>query len=241
MCGRFVLTTPAEALRQAFGFIEQPNLAPRYNIAPTQDVPVIRQRKEPAGQRTLQMLRWGLVPSWADNLAGGAKMINARAETVMEKPAFHRALARRRCLVVADGFYEWRPGDKAKQPYLITARDGAPLAFTGLWERWSPPAPESGFLPADGEAPRRPYIDSFTIVTTTANAALATLHPRMPVILAPAEYERWLDPAAELPTLLGLLKPAPDDLLRHVAVDRRVNNVRNDDAELIREQAAPTL
>ena len=240
MCGRFVLTTPAEALRQAFGFIEQPNLAPRYNIAPTQDVPVIRQRKEPAGQRTLQMLRWGLVPSWAESLAGGAKMINARAETVMEKPAFHRALARRRCLVAADGFYEWRPGDKAKQPYLITARDGAPLAFAGLWERWSPPQ-ENGLLPADGEAARRPYIDSFTIVTTTANAALATLHPRMPVILAPAEYERWLDPAAELPTLLGLLKPAPDDLLRHVAVDRRVNNVRNDDAELIREQAAPTL
>jgi putative SOS response-associated peptidase YedK len=241
MCGRFVLTTPAEALRQAFGFIEQPNLAPRYNIAPTQDVPVIRQRKEPAGQRTLQMLRWGLVPSWADSLAGGAKMINARAETVMEKPAFHRALARRRCLVAADGFYEWRPGDKAKQPYLITTRDGTPLAFAGLWERWSPPPPESGLLPADEDAARRAYIDSFTIVTTTANAALATLHPRMPVILAPAEYERWLDPAAELPTLLALLRPAPDDLLRHVAVDRRVNNVRNDDAELIREQAAPTL
>jgi putative SOS response-associated peptidase YedK len=241
MCGRFVLTTPAEALRRAFGFIEQPNLAPRHNIAPTQDVAVIRQRKDPPGQRTLQMLRWGLVPSWAESLAGGAKMINARAETVMEKPAFHRALARRRCLVPADGFYEWRPGDPAKQPYLITARDGAPLAFAGLWERWSPPAPESGLLPVDGEAARRPYIDSFTIVTTTANAALATLHPRMPVILASADYGRWLDPAAELPMLLGLLRPAPDDLLRHVAVDRRVNNVRNDDAELIREQAAPTL
>src|SRR5437899_201370 len=182
MCGRFVLTTPAEALRRIFGFIEQPNLPPRYNIAPTQDVPVIRQRREPAGQRTLQMLRWGLVPSWAESLAGGAKMINARAETVMAKPAFGRAFERRRCLVPADGFYEWRPGDPAKQPYLITARDGAPLAFAGLWERWSPPARERELLAPDGEAARRPYIDSFTIVTTTANAALATLHPRMPVI-----------------------------------------------------------
>jgi putative SOS response-associated peptidase YedK len=241
MCGRFVLTTPAEALRQAFGFIEQPNLAPRYNIAPTQDVPVIRQRKDPAGQRTLQMLRWGLVPSWAESLAGGAKMINARAETVMAKPAFHRAFARRRCLVPADGFYEWRPDDKAKQPYLITARDGAPLAFAGLWERWSPPAEESGLPAEDGEADRRPFVDTFTIVTTAANAALTPLHHRMPVILAPSDHGRWLDPAAEPPALLALLKPAPDGLLRHVAVDRRVNNVRNDDADLLREQAAPAL
>src|SRR5260221_9433312 len=202
MCGRFVLTTPAEALRQAFGFIEQPNLARRYNIAPTQDVPVIRQRKEPAGQRSLQMLRWGLVPSWEDSFAGGAKMINARAETVREKPAFHRALARRRCLVAADGFYEWRPGDKAKQPYLITTRDGTPLAFAGLWERWSPPPPESGLLPADGDAARRAHIDSFTTGTATANAALATLHPRLPGILAPADNERRPNPAAGPPTRL---------------------------------------
>jgi putative SOS response-associated peptidase YedK len=240
MCGRFVLTTPAEALRRIFGFIEQPNLAPRYNIAPTQDVPVVRQRKEPAGQRTLQMLRWGLVPSWAESLAGGAKMINARAETVTEKPAFRHAFERRRCLVPADGFYEWRPGDPAKQPYLITTRDGAPLAFAGLWERWSPPEPKDGLLPPPG-AERRPAIDSFTIVTTTANAALAPLHHRMPVILAPADYGRWLDPASEPTTLVELLKPAPDDLLRHFAVDRRVNNVRHDDADLLREQAAPAL
>jgi len=240
MCGRFVLTTPAEALRRIFGFVEQPNLAPRYNIAPTQDVPVIRQRREPAGQRTIQMLRWGLVPSWAESLAGGAKMINARAETVTEKPAFRRAFERRRCLVPADGFYEWRPGDPAKQPHLITARDGAPLAFAGLWERWSPPEPKDGLLPLQG-AERRPAIDSFTIVTTRANAALAPLHQRMPVILAPADYGRWLDPASEPTALVELLKPAPDDLLRHFAVDRRVNNVRNDDADLLREQAAPAL
>src|ERR1700730_2506485 len=126
MCGRFLLSTPAEQLRRAFGFVEQPNLAPRYNIAPTQEVPVIRQRRQPPGERTLQMLRWGLVPSWASSLAGGAKMINARAETSPTTPPSGAPSPRRRCLVPADGFYEWKPGDATKQPYLITARDGAP-------------------------------------------------------------------------------------------------------------------
>jgi putative SOS response-associated peptidase YedK len=236
MCGRFLLTTPAEALRQAFGFVEQPNLAPRYNIAPTQDVAVIRQRKDPPGQRTLQLLRWGLVPSWAASLVGGAKMINARAETIMAKPAFRNAFARRRCLVPADGFYEWRPGDATKQPYLIRARDGAPLAFAGLWERWSPRDASAATQPGrDGSGERAAYVDSFTIVTTEANAALAPLHHRMPVILAPADYARWLDPAADPAGLLALLRPADDARLHYFPVDRRVNNVRNDDAELIRE------
>ena len=225
MCGRFVLTTPAEALRQAFDFVERPNLAPRYNIAPTQDVPVIRQRRNPPGERTIQMLRWGLVPPWAVSLAGGAKMINARAETIMEKPAFRTAFLRRRCLVPADGFYEWRPGDATKQPYRISARDGAPLAFAGLWERWSPPG-------QDGARP----VDSFTIVTTAANRALAPLHHRMPVVLAPADHSGWLDPAAEASALLALLRPAADDRLRYVPVDRRVNNVRNDDAALLAQE-----
>jgi len=170
------------------------------------------------------MLRWGLVPSWAESLAGGAKMINARAETIADKQAFRAAFARRRCLVLADGFYEWRPGDPAKQPYLITARDGAPLGFAGLWERWTPP--------------EGPLVDSFTIVTTAANRALASLHHRMPVILAPADYASWLDPAAEPASLRELLRSAPDDLLRCVAVDRAVNSVRNDEARLIEPQAA---
>jgi putative SOS response-associated peptidase YedK len=233
MCGRFLLTTPVEALREAFGFVEQPNLAPRYNIAPTQDVPVIRQRRQPAGERTLQLLRWGLVPSWAASLAGGAKMINARAETITVKPAFRDAFARRRCLVPADGFYEWRPGDVTKQPYLIAARDGAPLAFAGLWERWS--LPEADEIDAAGKRSegKRPYVDSFTIVTTDANAYLTPLHHRMPVILGPAERTAWLDPAARPAELLRLLRPAPDDLLHYVPVDRRVNNVRNDDAALL--------
>ncbi len=234
MCGRFLLTTPAEALRQAFAFVEQPNLAPRYNIAPTQDVPVIRQRRRPQGERTLQMLRWGLVPSWAASLAGGAKMINARAETIATKPAFRDAFARRRCLVPADGFYEWRPGDPTKQPYRISARDGAPLAFAGLWERWSPPRAEGGIESGESEsAGKASHIDSFTIVTTVANAALTPLHHRMPVVLTPASRDAWLDPAAEPADLLALLRPADDDLLHYFPVDRRVNSVRNDDAALL--------
>src|SRR5258708_31784210 len=239
MCGRFLLTTPAEALRQAFDFVEQPNLAPRYNIAPTQDVSVIRQRRNPPRERTLQMMRWGLVPSWAESLAGGAKMINARAETLAGTSAFRNAFARRRCLVPADGFYDWRPGDKAKQPYLVTARDGAVLAFAGLWERWTPRGEGDGIKPAgsqsDGGSPidGRSFIDSFTIVTTAANAQLAALHHRMPVILAPADYPRWLDPATDPAALQSLLRPVADDLLRYFPVDRRVNNVRNDDAALV--------
>lgn len=234
MCGRFLLTTPEEALRRVFDFVEQPNLAPRYNIAPTQDVPVIRQRRKPAGQRTIQMLRWGLVPSWADSLAGGAKMINARAETIRHKPAFRDAFLRRRCLVPATGFYEWRPDDPAKQPYLIARSDGAPIAFAGLWERWTPPVPEGD----DGTQGLTPFVDSFTIITTEANATLMPLHHRMPVVLAPGDHAIWLDPDAAPDVLASLLRPAPDDLLGFAPVDRRVNSVRNDDAELLRLREA---
>lgn len=237
MCGRFVLTSPAEALRGVFEFIEQPNLAPRYNIAPTQDVPVIRQRRQPMGQRTIQMLRWGLVPSWAESLAAGAKMINARAETVMQKPAFRDAFLRRRCLVPANGFYEWRPGDSSKQPFLIARSDGAPFAFAGLWERWTPSVPGGGRgMPAD-----RQFVDSFTIITTNANASLKSLHHRMPVVLAPEDFAGWLDPEAALGELATLLRPAPDDLLGFAPVDRRVNSVRNDDAELLRPLGAALI
>jgi putative SOS response-associated peptidase YedK len=226
MCGRYVLTSPAEALRRLFGFVEQPNLEPRVNVAPTQEVPVIRQRRRPAGERTLQALRWGLVPPWAESLAGGARMINARGEAVAETRAFRTAFRRRRCLVPANGFYEWRPGDTAKQPYLIARPDGAPFAFAGLWERWTPPA---------GDTPlERSYVDSFTIVTTAASPALAPLHHRQPVILASEDYARWLDPDAEPQALLALLKPASEDFLTYVPVDREINSVRNDDTALLR-------
>jgi putative SOS response-associated peptidase YedK len=210
-------------LRRAFGFVEQPNLMPRYNIAPTQDVPVIRERREPKGERTLQLLRWGLIPSWAKDMKGGAKLINARAEGIAERPSFREAFLRRRCLVPADGFYEWRTEGKLKQPYLIQRRDRAPVAFAGLWERWVPKT----------QPPEPAYIDSFTIVTTDANALLRPLHPRMPVILAPEDYARWFDRATAAPELQALLKPAPDDLLAYVPVSPRVNAAAPDDAGLI--------
>jgi putative SOS response-associated peptidase YedK len=223
MCGRFVLRTPVEELRRAFGFVEQPNLMPRYNVAPTQEVPVIRQRRNPAGERTLQLLRWGLIPAWAEDTKKGASLINARAESVTEKPSFRSAFRRRRCLVPADGFYEWRADGKRKQPYLIQRRDRAAFAFAGLWERWTPK--ETGEGPA--------FIDSFTIVTTTANALLHPLHERMPVILRPDQYASWLDPDAEPDRLLALLKPAPEDWLSYGPVGREVNAARADGPGLL--------
>jgi len=223
MCGRFVLRTPVEELRRIFGFVEQPNLMPRYNIAPTQDVPVIRQRRNPAGERTLQMLRWGLVPSFAEDTKGGARLINARAESVAEKASFRAAFRRRRCLVPADGFYEWRAEGKAKQPYLIQRRDRGVFAFAGLWERWSPKE--------QGEGPA--FIDSFTIVTTAANALLRPLHERMPVILPPEAHATWLDPDGEPDRLQALLKPAPDDWLSYAPVGTEVNAARAEGPQLV--------
>jgi putative SOS response-associated peptidase YedK len=223
MCGRYLLKAPADALRRAFGFVEQPNLMPRYNIAPTQDVAVIRERREPKGERTLQLLRWGLIPSWAEDMKGGAKLINARAEGISERPSFREAFQKRRCLVPADGFYEWRTEGKIKQPYLIQRRDRAPFAFAGLWERWVPKT----------QPPEPAYIDSFTIVTTEANALLRPLHARMPVILAPEDYARWFDRGASEAELKALLKPAPEDLLAYVPVSPRVNAAAPDDADLI--------
>jgi putative SOS response-associated peptidase YedK len=223
MCGRYLLKAPADALRRAFGFVEQPNLMPRYNIAPTQDGPVIRERREPKGERTLQLLRWGLIPSWAEDMKSGAKLINARAEGIAERPSFREAFRRRRCLVPADGFYEWRAEGKLKQPYLIQRRDRAPLAFAGLWERWVPKT----------QPPEPAYIDSFTIVTTAANALLKPLHERMPVILAPESFPRWLDRASSEAELKALLRPAPEDLLAYVPVSTRVNAAAPDDTGLI--------
>jgi putative SOS response-associated peptidase YedK len=230
MCGRYLLKAPADALRRAFGFVEQPNLMPRYNIAPTQDVPVIRERREPKGERTLRLLRWGLIPSWAEDMKGGAKLINARAEGITERPSFREAFQKRRCLVPADGFYEWRTEGKLKQPYLIQRRDRAPFAFAGLWERWIPRT----------QPPEPAYIDSFTIVTTEANALLKPLHARMPVILAQEDYARWFDRSSSEAELKALLKPAPEDLLAYVPVSPRVNAAAPDDPGLI-EPAGPEV
>jgi putative SOS response-associated peptidase YedK len=221
MCGRFTNQYTWRELHELYmlsaGFPPS-NFQPRYNIAPTQDVPVVRLKN---GARDLLFMRWGLVPSFAKDLSGGAKCINARAETVAEKPMFKSAFLRRRCLVPADGFYEWKKDGKAKLPYFITLKDKAPFAFAGLWEWWRP---------RDGSA----EVLTFTIVTTTANTLVAPLHDRMPVILKPEQWPQWL---AEKPVspgqLQAMLKPFPADLMACWPVGQAVNKVENDEAGLV--------
>ena len=222
MCGRYLLTTPVDALGQLFRFMERPNLGARYNIAPTQDVPIVRRTRAGDG-RELLMVRWGLVPYWADDVKIGNRLINARAETIERTPAFREAYQRRRCLVPADGFFEWRKAGKARQALLIRRKDQAPFAFAGLWERWRQP---------DGSVLR-----SCTIATCPANALLAPVHDRMPVILAEGDCERWLDPAAA--DGRALLRPCPAEWLEAYEVGPRVNSPANDDPECVTPLAAP--
>ncbi|HYH18349.1 MAG TPA: SOS response-associated peptidase [Azospirillum sp.] len=224
------LATPVAELRRVFEFSETPNLRPRWNIAPTQDVAAVRAGED--GARHLALLRWGLVPHWADDPAIGNRMINARGETLADKPAFRSAFRHRRCLVPADGFYEWKAAGRRKQPYLIRRRDGRPLAFAGLWERW--PGPKGDPLPQP--------LETVTIVTTAAGGVVADLHERMPVMLNPADWPLWLDPQAPLPAVETLLRPAPDPALEAVPVSTRVNDVRNDDDTcIVPFDAPPTL
>ena len=223
MCGRFSLGTPGSVLAAQFDLFEAPAWTPRYNIAPTQDVLVVVRRPE-APKRQARLLRWGLIPQWAEGPVVGSRMINARAETVATKPSFRRALRERRCLVLADGFYEWQKQDRRKQPFYIRLRDGRPFAFAGLWERWAPP---------DGQP-----IDSCTILTTVANDLIRPLHVRMPVILAPRDYDLWLDSSIqEVERLQPLLHPYPADDMTAYPVSTRVNNPANDAPECIESQA----
>ncbi len=213
MCGRFTLRTPAHRLAEAFGVRDLPNLAPRYNIAPAQDVAAVRS----AGDgRELVLLRWGLVPYWAKDPAIGNRMINARAESVAEKPAFRAAFRKRRCLVVADGFYEWQKTAEArKQPWFIHLESDAPFAIAGLWERWKS---------AQGEV-----VESCTLITTEANESLKPIHHRMPVILAPEAWDAWLDPGpAPAGALAALLRPDAGAGLAAHPVERLVNDARVD-------------
>jgi putative SOS response-associated peptidase YedK len=212
MCGRYLLTSPVDLLRQLFRFMERPNLGPRYNIAPTQEVPIVRLSRE-GDRRELLQARWGLVPYWAKDAKIGNRLINARAEAIERTPAFREAYQRRRCLVPADGFYEWRKAGKERQPLLIRRRDQAPFAFAGLWERWQQP---------DGQILR-----SCTIVTCPPNALVAEVHDRMPVILATADHDRWLDPSQG--DGKALLRPCPAEWLEALAVSPRVNSPANDD------------
>jgi len=223
MCGRFSLTTPLEGLRALFLFEEWPNLAARVNIAPTQEVAAVRLGED--GRRHLAALRWGLVPAWAKDLSVGARMINARSEGLAEKPAFRKAFASRRCLIAADGFYEWRAEGKVKQPWRIEFAGRAPFAFAGLWERWQDRA--------GGAA-----VESCTIVTTAANATLAPLHDRMPVILAPADFVAWLAPGSTAEARQALLRPYPEaggayGPLATYPVATTINNSRNEGPDVL--------
>ena len=209
MCGRFTLASPAETVAELFELDGVPTLTPRYNIAPAQPVPVVLMTAEQPVRRFVE-LRWGLIPSWARDASVGSRMINARAESVASKPSFRSAFRRRRCLVVADGFYEWQKLERRKQPFYVHMRDREPFAFAGLWERWE--GPEGG------------TIDSCAIITTEPNELMTPLHNRMPVILQPADYALWLDPRTQTPDAVQpLLRPFPSQKMSAHAVSTRVN------------------
>lgn len=217
MCGRFAFHSPRETVLRIFDVDLPSTVAPRYNIAPTQDVLAIRS--SPEGVAEPVMLRWGLVPFWAKDPAIGNRMINARAETASQKPAFRAAFRRRRCIVLADGFYEWRRSDHGKTPFYISNTNGDPFAMAGLWEHWE----------ADGAS-----LESCAIITTSANNLLAEIHDRMPVILSPEAAAYWLRAGDQhVQGLVELLAPCPDDLLHCHEVSRAVNNPRNEGSELI--------
>ena len=212
MCGRFAQRTSARELARTFG-VEVPEARARYNLAPSQDVLAVRQTAE---GRSAVMLRWGLIPAWAKDPSIGHKLINARSETVTEKPSFRDAFKRRRCLVPADGFYEWQRRGPSKQPYYFQMKDGQPFAMAGLWERWT-----------DGAA----EIETCTILTTTANPLLASIHERMPVILKAEDYDLWLDESLHsAEQLTPLLNPYPAAGMTADPVSLYVNNPAHDDA-----------
>lgn len=216
MCGRYELHTNPVALALALGLKHPPEITPRYNIAPTQQVPIVRLNQ--AGDRELSQVRWGLVPFWAKDPAIGNKMINARAETITSKPGFRDAYKKTRCLIPASGFYEWaKLADGSKQPVHIGLKDDGPFAFAGLWARWG----------QKGEDP----LETCTIITTEANELCQPVHDRMPVILAPDSYQRWLDTAQPDPA--ALLRPYPSTEMRAYPVSKRVSSPNNDDPGLI--------
>lgn len=218
MCGRYQLSRRKQIIEEHFDSVSgEEDWIPRYNIAPTQPVPIIRQDpKEPI--RKLSLVRWGLIPSWVKDTSESALMINARSETAATKPAFRDALKSRRCLVLADAFYEWKRTGGARHPFCFEVREAELFAFAGLWDRW--------------KAPDGTWVKSCSILTTTPNAVTATVHDRMPVILDPSNYDLWLDPGmTNVDAACDVLKPFDAQLMRSYPVSPRVNNVANDDAE----------
>ena len=218
MCGRFSLTATPEDVRALFGYIDQPNFPPRYNIAPTQPIATVRQEH---GDRRFALVRWGLVPSWVKDPASFTLLINARSETAASKPSFRTSMRHHRCLVPVSGFYEWRRTDDGKQPFWITPADGSVMAIAGLWETWSDP---------DGGE-----IDSGALLTVQANRDISPIHHRMPAILMPENFDDWLDTGNVMAKEASqMLVPAPEGYLSAVPVSSRVNKVANDDPDVQR-------
>ena len=217
MCGRYRLSRRKQIIEEHFASVSGEDWSPRYNVAPTQSVPVIRQNpKEPV--RELSLVRWGLIPSWAKDSSIAAKMINARSETAGTKPAFRDALKFRRCLIPADGFYEWARTGKGKQPYCFEVNEGELFAFAGIWDRWK-------------DASGKP-VETCSILTTTANAVTSAVHDRMPVILDPDSYDLWLDSGMrDVTAATELLKPYDARLMRCYPISTRINRVANDEEE----------
>jgi putative SOS response-associated peptidase YedK len=223
MCGRYAITSAPEAIRALFRYQEQPNFPPRYNVAPTQPIAIVRMTE---GRRQFALVRWGLLPSWVKDPRAFTLVINARGESVLDKPAFKNAMKYRRCLIPADGFYEWKASGSRKQPYFVRLTSGEPTAFAGLWECWTGP---------NGEE-----LETAAIVTTTANRTLQHIHERMPVVVPPDAFDLWLNCGeVDATTAAALIAPAPDDALQAYPVSTDVNRVANDNAKLL-EPAAPS-
>lgn len=228
MCGRYTLTVDLDAITAEFGPFETRETIPipRFNIAPTQSAPVLRNIE---GKHWVDALKWGLIPSWSKDATIGTRLINARSETVSEKPSFRAAFKSRRCLIPTTGFYEWRKisPNGPKQPYHIHRKDGRAFAYAGLWEQWTDP---------NGEV-----VESFTILTTEANDLIRPLHNRMPVILSPNDYDKWLNAgASDVETLRSLMQPFSGDDFEITPVSKRINSARNDDPECVEPVDPPS-
>ncbi len=225
MCSRYSLTSPPEAVRSYFRYDNEAVFPPRYNIAPSQPVAIVRTTVK--GGRELALVRWGLIPSWVKDPRDFPTLINARGETAAEKPSFRGAMRHRRCLVPTDGFYEWTGARGAKRPFLVRPRTGGPMGMAGLYEQW---------LGADGSE-----VETMAILTVVANRAMASLHDRMPAIIAPEHFDAWLDcSSGSAKDVKALLAPAPDDLLELIEVSRQLNNPRNEGPEVQEPVAAPS-
>ncbi|MGH6770674.1 MAG: SOS response-associated peptidase [Xanthobacteraceae bacterium] len=218
MCGRYLITTVPEAMRALFKYLEQPNFPPRYNVAPTQPIPIVRLHE---GQRQFALVRWGLIPAWVKDPKAFSLILQARSDSVVDKPSFKNAMKYRRCLIPADGFYDWNEVTNPRRPYLVRPKHGGPVAFAGLWEAWMGP---------NGEE-----METAAVITTDANKTLAPIHHRMPVVIPEEAFDLWLDCRnVDALTAAALLAPAPEDLFEAYEISTAVNRVANDSPELIR-------